>query len=115
MEGFAVCVSEACADLLKLELEPRFEVGVKELRGGRGQDKDGKGWFVMFHPDSLDWAFRLLLLYQLEYFVVCFRVCAKVEDTGGEGTLAQWVHCEFVVSFEAIHPVITQQVCGEFF
>ena len=35
--------------------------------------------------------------------------------TGGEGTLTQWVHCEFVVSFEAIHPVITQQVCGEFF
>ena len=35
--------------------------------------------------------------------------------TGGEGTLTQWVHCEFVVSFEAIRPVITQQVCGEFF
>ena len=37
------------------------------------------------------------------------------DDTGGEGTLNQWVHCEFVVSFEAIRPVITQQVCGEFF
>ena len=36
-------------------------------------------------------------------------------DTGGEGALTQWVHCEFVVSFEAICPVITQQVCGEFF
>ena len=36
-------------------------------------------------------------------------------DTGGEGTLTQWVHCEFVVSSEAIRPVITQQVCGEFF
>ena len=35
--------------------------------------------------------------------------------TGGKGTLTQWVHCEFVVSFEAIRPVITQQVCGEFF
>ena len=35
--------------------------------------------------------------------------------TGGEGALTQWVHCEFVVSFEAIRPVITQQVCGEFF
>ena len=35
--------------------------------------------------------------------------------TGGEGSLTQWVHCEFVVSFEAIRPVITQQVCGEFF
>ena len=38
-----------------------------------------------------------------------------VADTGGEGTLTQWVHCEFVVSFEAIHPVVPQQVCGEFF
>ena len=35
--------------------------------------------------------------------------------TGGKKSFAQWVHCEFVVSFEAIHPVITQQVCGEFF
>ena len=35
--------------------------------------------------------------------------------TGGEGSLTQWVHCEFVVSFEAICPVITHQVCGEFF
>ena len=32
-----------------------------------------------------------------------------------EGSFTQWVHCEFVVSFEAIRPVITQQVCGEFF
>ena len=36
-------------------------------------------------------------------------------DTGGKGTLTQWVHCEFVVSFEAIRTVITQQVGGEFF
>ena len=36
-------------------------------------------------------------------------------STGGEGSLTQWVHCEFVVSFETIRPVITQQVCGEFF
>ena len=36
-------------------------------------------------------------------------------STGGEGTLTQWVHYEFIVSFEAICPVITQQVCGEFF
>ena len=35
--------------------------------------------------------------------------------TGGEGSFTQWVHCEFVVSFEAIRPVITQQVYGEFF
>ena len=39
----------------------------------------------------------------------------KATNTGGEGTLTQWVHCKFIVSFEAIHPVITQQVCGEFF
>ena len=25
-------------------------------------------------------------------------------DTGGEGSFTQWVHCEFVVSFEAIRP-----------
>ena len=37
------------------------------------------------------------------------------EDTGGEGSFTQWVHCEFIVSFEAIRPIITQQVCGEFF
>ena len=36
-------------------------------------------------------------------------------DTGGEGLFTQWVHCEFIVSFEAIRPVVTQQVCGEFF
>ena len=40
-------------------------------------------------------------------------LCAA--NTGGEGSLTQWVHCEFVVSFEAICPVITQQVCGGFF
>ena len=38
-----------------------------------------------------------------------------IDCTGGEWTLTQWVHCEFVVSFEAICRVITQQVCGEFF
>ena len=38
-----------------------------------------------------------------------------VPDTGGEGSFTQWVHCEFVVSFEAFRPVITQEVCGEFF
>ena len=35
--------------------------------------------------------------------------------TGGKGSFTQWVHCESVVSFEAICPVITQQVCGGFF
>ena len=39
----------------------------------------------------------------------------EVVVTGGEGSLIQRVHCEFVVSFEAICPVITQWVCGEFF
>ena len=34
-------------------------------------------------------------------------------NTGGEGSLTQWVHYEFIASFEAIRPVITQQVCGE--
>ena len=44
------------------------------------------------------------------------RLQARVfGDTGGEGSFTQWVHCEYVVSFEAIRPVITQQVCGEFF
>ena len=38
-----------------------------------------------------------------------------MDDTGGKGSLTQWVHCEFVVSFEAIRPVITQRICGEFF
>ena len=49
------------------------------------------------------------------------RICAdtvdrssRSRDTGGKWTLTQWVHCEFVVSFEAIRPVVTQQVCGEF-
>ena len=38
-----------------------------------------------------------------------------IAHTGGERTLTQWVHCEFVVRFEAIRPVVTQQVSGEFF
>ena len=40
---------------------------------------------------------------------------SKITTTGGKGSLTQWVHCEFVVSFEAIRPVITQRICGEFF
>ena len=46
-----------------------------------------------------------------------FVDCLLLRDlfTGGEGSLTQWVHCEFIVGFEAIHPVITQWVCGEFF
>ena len=41
-----------------------------------------------------------------------FRKCeADLSDTGGEGSLTQWVHCEFVVSFEVICPVITRWIC----
>jgi hypothetical protein len=38
-----------------------------------------------------------------------------VVHTGGKGESTQWVHCEFFVSPETIHPVVTQQVRGEFF
>ena len=44
-----------------------------------------------------------------------YEATSNVALTGGKGSLTQWVHCEFVVSFEAIRPVITQRVCGEFF
>ena len=33
----------------------------------------------------------------------------RAPHTGGEWTLTQWVHCEFVVSFEAIRPHRGQQ------
>ena len=49
------------------------------------------------------------------YFPTNATPAGRATDTGGEGTLTQWVHCEFIVSFEAICPVITQQVCDEFF
>jgi hypothetical protein len=35
--------------------------------------------------------------------------------TGGKGEFTQWVHCEFFVSPETIHLVVTQQVYGGFF
>ena len=50
--------------------------------------------------------------------VTCYTTSQPTDPvtlTGGKGSFTQWVHCEFVVSFEAIRPVITQQVCGEFF
>ena len=31
-------------------------------------------------------------------------------DTGGEGQYTQWVHCEFIVGSETIHPAHTQGV-----
>ena len=37
------------------------------------------------------------------------------EDTGGKGVITQWVHGEFIVSFETILPVNTHQVCVEYF
>ena len=36
-------------------------------------------------------------------------------DTGGKGVITQWVHGEFIVSFETIHPVNTHQVYVEYF
>ena len=35
--------------------------------------------------------------------------------TGGEGVITQWVHGEFIVSFETICLVNTHQVCVEYF
>ena len=52
-------------------------------------------------------------LFTLPAWILAFSIPLVV--TGGKWTLTQWVHCEFVVSFEAIRPVVTQQVCGEFF
>ena len=36
-------------------------------------------------------------------------------DTGGEGALTQWVHGEFMVSSEAIHPSNTHWAHAEYF
>ena len=38
-----------------------------------------------------------------------------IDDTGGKGVITQWVHGEFIVSFETIHPVNTHQVRVEYF
>jgi hypothetical protein len=35
--------------------------------------------------------------------------------TGGKGVLTQWVHCEFIVGFETIRPVVTHQVLFGYF
>ena len=37
------------------------------------------------------------------------------DNTGGKGVITQWVHGEFIVSFEIIHLVNTHQVCVEYF
>jgi hypothetical protein len=34
----------------------------------------------------------------------------RSSNTGGKGVLTQWVHCEFIVGFETIRPVVTHQV-----
>ena len=54
-------------------------------------------------------------LARLECSLVVPEFTDSTHLTGGKGSFTQWVHCGFVVSFEAIRPVITQQVCGEFF
>ena len=36
-------------------------------------------------------------------------------NTGGKGVLTQWVHCEFIVGFETIRPVVTHQVLFGYF
>ena len=36
-------------------------------------------------------------------------------NTGGKGIITQWVHGEFIVSFETIRLVNTHQVCVEYF
>ena len=36
-------------------------------------------------------------------------------DTGGKEVITQWVHGEFIVSFETIRLVNTHQVCVEYF
>ena len=62
-------------------------------------------WFRSpYHPTRCDLHTSLGMVY----------LAGRDPDTGGEGSFTQWVHYESVVSFEAIRPVITQQVCGEF-
>ena len=41
--------------------------------------------------------------------------CSPLADTGGKGVITQWVHGEFIVSFETICLVSTHQVCVEYF
>ena len=43
----------------------------------------------------------------------CTPLC--VPHTGGKGVITQWVHGEFIVSFETICPVNTHQVSAEYF
>ena len=73
------------------------------MLGDRG---DGKCMFIY-----------LFITYRQQRFFDAHKlfITTQLSHTGGEGSLTQWVHCEFVVSFETIRPVITQQVCGGFF
>ena len=97
-------------------------VAVEEVEGGMvGELRNNEGTL-----ESSDLGASTILggLWIGGVDIIIMMVAGAVEEglkvgreghTGGEGSLTQWVHCEFVVSFEAIHPVITQQVCGEFF
>ena len=37
------------------------------------------------------------------------------EDTGGKGSITQWVHAEYMEGSETIHPTFTQWVRGGYF
>ena len=65
---------------------------------------------VIIASQPLPPSFRLRYHQSFRYTVSAPTTSDYAPDTGGKGSLTQWVHCEFVVSFEAIHPVITQQV-----
>ena len=43
------------------------------------------------------------------------QCCPKTPSHWGEGSLTQWVHCEYIVSSGAIHPHHTQWVHAEYF
>ena len=38
-----------------------------------------------------------------------------IEDTGGKGSITQWVHAEYMEGSETIHPTFTQWVRGGYF
>ena len=85
-----------------------LEVGVGSGTGGLGSRCVGMSGVCLPPTDD---EVELLLFFALS----SQPSSSPVSDTGSKGSLTQWVHCEFVVSFEAICPVITQRVCGEFF
>ena len=73
-------------------------------------------WEMAVHRNqTMGWQSECCSCLALGARMVLKKGRAECSDTGGEGSFTQWVHCEFIVSFEAIRLVITQQVCGEFF